>query len=113
MRILLDESLPRRLSRALADHEVQTVAEVGWSGTKNGKLLALASAQFDVFVTADRNLQYQQNLAALPVAVVVLVAHDNRLETLLPLVPELLTCLAILAPNTLTRVGAEGRRQGE
>ena len=77
MRILLDESLPRRLSRSLAEHDVRPVAEGGWSGTKNGKLLALAAVQFDVFVTADRNLQYQQNLAALPVAVVVLVAHDQ------------------------------------
>lgn len=82
----MTQSLPRRLPRSLAEHDVRTVAEAEWSG-------------------ADRNLQYQQNLAALPVAVVVLVAHDNRLETLLPLVPKLLTCLATLVPNTLTRVG--------
>ncbi len=105
MRILLDESLPRRLSRVLTEHTVSTVVEVGWSGVKNGKLLALAAWQFDVFVTADRNLQYQQNLAALPLAVVVMVAHDNRLPTLLPLVPELLVCLAKLTPNSLVRVG--------
>jgi predicted nuclease of predicted toxin-antitoxin system len=105
MRILLDESLPRRLSRALAGHTVCTVVEAGWSGAKNGKLLVLAAGQFDVFVTADRNLQYQQNLAALPLAVIVLVAHDNRLPTLLPLVPELLVCLAKLTPNSLVRVG--------
>ena len=105
MRILLDESLPRRLSRALGEHTVSTVVEVGWSGVKNGKLLALAAGQFDVFVTADRNLQYQQNLAVLPLAVVVLVAYDNRLPTLLPLVPELLACLAKLSPNSLVRVG--------
>ena len=105
MRILLDESLPRRLSRALAGHTVSTVVEAGWSGVQNGKLLALAAEQFDVFVTADRNLQYQQNLAALPLAVVVLVAHDNRLPTLLPLIPALLACLAKLSPNSLVRIG--------
>ena len=105
MRILLDESLPRRLSRALAEHTVSTVVEAGWSGVKNGRLLVLAAGQFDVFVTADRNLQYQQNLAALPLAVVVLVAHDNRLPTLLPLIPELLACLAKMSPNSLVRVG--------
>jgi predicted nuclease of predicted toxin-antitoxin system len=105
MRILLDESLPRRLARAFTGHTVSTVVEAGWSGVKNGKLLALAAGQFDVFVTADRNLQYQQNLAALPLAVFVLVAYDNRLPTLLPLVPELLECLARLSPNSLTRVG--------
>lgn len=105
MRILLDESLPRRLSRTLAEHTVSTVVEEGWSGVQNGKLLALAAGQFDVFVTADQNLQYQQNLAALPLAVVVLVAHDNRLPTLLALIPELLECLATLSPNSLVRVG--------
>jgi len=105
MRILLDESLPSRLSRVLAEHTVSTVVEAGWSGVKNGTLLSLAAGQFDVFVTADQNLQYQQNLAALPLAVVVLVAHDNRLPTLLPLVPELLACLAKLSPNSLVRVG--------
>lgn len=105
MRILLDESLPRRLSRALAEHTVTTVVEAGWSGVKNGRLLALAAEQFDVFVTADRNLQYQQNLAALPLAVIVLVAHNNRLPTLLPLVPELLACLEKISPKSLIRVG--------
>ena len=105
MRILLDESIPRRLSRALAEHTVSTVVEAGWSGVKNGKLLALAAGQYDVFVTADRNLQYQQNLSSLPLAVVVLVAYDNRLPTLLQLVPELIVSLANLTPNSLVRVG--------
>ena len=98
-------SRPRRLSRALAGQTVSTVVDAGWSGVKNGKLLSLAAGQFDVFVTADRNLHYQQNLAALPLTVVLLIAHDNRLPTLLPLVPELLVCLAKLMPNSLVRVG--------
>ena len=72
---------------------------------KNGGLLALAAARFDVFATADGNLQYQQDIAALPLAVVVLVAHDNRLATLLPLAPDLLACLAKLPPNSLLGVG--------
>jgi predicted nuclease of predicted toxin-antitoxin system len=105
MRILLDESLPRRLSRALPDHSVSTVVEAGWSGVKNGRLLTLAAARFDVFITADQNLQYQQNIAALPLAVIVLAAHDNRLPTLLPLVPDLPACLERLTPNSLMRVG--------
>jgi hypothetical protein len=94
-----------KVTRELAGYKVSTVLEAGWSGVKNGKLLALAAEQFDVFVTADRNLQYQQNLSALPLAVVVLVAYDNRLPTLLPLVPELLACLAKLSPNSLVRIG--------
>jgi hypothetical protein len=105
MRVLLDESLPRRLKGELPGHEVATVVECGWSGTKNGKLLALASSRFDVFVTADQNLQYQQNLSALPVSVIVLVAHDNRFETLKGLATALLDALSSVRPGDLMRVG--------
>jgi hypothetical protein len=76
-----------------------------WSGVKNGKLLTLAADNFDVFVTADQNLQYQQNLAALPISVVVLVAFDSRLETLRTLIPEVLSSLARMQPRSLLRVG--------
>ena len=79
MRILLDESLPRELRDDLPGHAVKTVTEVGCSGVRNGELLRRAAENFDVFVTADQNLQYQQNLAALPVAVVVLVARNNQI----------------------------------
>ena len=105
MRILLDESLPRDLIAQLPGHEVATVRSAGWSGVKNGKLLALAATRFDVFVTADRNLEYQQNLATLPIAVVVLAARRTRIEAILPLVPELLALLNQLAPRTLRSVG--------
>ena len=105
MRILLDESLPRELRDDRPGHAVKTVTEVGWSGVRNGELLRRAAENFDVFVTADQNLQYQQNLAALPVAVVVLVARNNRIQSLQPLVPALLARLASLAPRSLTRIG--------
>ena len=105
MRILLDESLPRELRDDLPGHAVKTLTEVGWSGVRNGELLRRAAENFDVFVTADQNLQYQQNLAALPVAVVVLVARNNRIQSLQPLVPALLARLASLAPRSLTRIG--------
>lgn len=78
---------------------------MGWSTVKNGELLVLASASFDVFVTVDRNLSFQQNLANLPVAVVVLRAKANRLADLMPLVPKLLAAIDSVAPNTLTIVG--------
>lgn len=61
-RVLFDENLPRLLAREFADFEVRTVPEVGWAGIKNGKLLRLAEAEFDVFLTADKNLSYQQPL---------------------------------------------------
>ena len=64
MRVLLDECLPRRLKRDLAGHEVTTVPEAGWAGTKNGELLRLAAARFDAFVTIDQGLAFQLNMAA-------------------------------------------------
>ncbi|WP_131112308.1 DUF5615 family PIN-like protein [Sulfuricystis thermophila] len=102
MRILLDESLPRRLRQAIDGHEVVTVVEAGWSGVKNGQLLTLAAKDFDVFVTADQNLRYQQNLSALPLAVFVLKANNNRYPTLLPLVPKLLDELSKPIAKVLT-----------
>ncbi len=105
MRLLLDESVPSKLKRALPSHAVRTVVEMGWSGVKNGKLLALAAADFDAFITVDKNLPYQQNLRALPIALVVLDALSNELQCLLPLMPELERRLAGLAPKTYVRVG--------
>ena len=105
MRILLDESLPIELRDELPQHSVRSVQEMGWSALKNGDLLRRAADRFDVFVTADQNLQYQQNLQILPIAVAVLVAKSNRIQSLKPLVPQLLSALASLAPRTLLRVG--------
>ncbi len=105
MRLLLDESVPRRLRRALPAHTVKTVVEMGWSGVKNGALLALASADFEAFITVDRNLPHQQNVTALPIAVVILVAHSIELQALLPLVPRLEEVLATLQPRSLVQIG--------
>ena len=106
MRILLDESLPSELKAELSEHDVRTVQEAGWSGLSNGELLTLAAPRFDVFVTADQNLQYQQNLSALPVAVVVLVAKSNRLQDLRPLLPDLLDRLSHLPARTFARISS-------
>jgi hypothetical protein len=104
MRLLLDESIPKRLRRSLSEHSVQTVVEAGWSGIKNGALLALAAAEFDAFITVDKNLPYQQNLAALPIALIVLDSVSNELPALLPLVPALLRELSSLKPKSYTLV---------
>ncbi len=102
MRILLDECVPRRLRRELPGHDVRTVPEMGWSGKKNGELLKLMAAQgFDVFVTVDQNLRFQQNLQAAGVAVVVLVAASNRLAALLPLMPAVRAALGSLSPGAV------------
>jgi predicted nuclease of predicted toxin-antitoxin system len=105
MRILLDESLPRSLRGELTSHSVKTVAEMGWSAIENGELLRRATEQFDVLVTADQNLQFQQNMDALPISVIVLAARTNRLDDLRPLIPELLARLGALAPKTFWRIG--------
>ncbi len=107
MRLLLDESVPSRLRRSLPAHRVSTVVAMGWSGVKNGKLLALAAVDFDAFVTVDKNLPYQQNLATLPVPVVVLDSVSIELPTLLPLMPKLEQALSALKARTLVRVSAE------
>jgi len=78
VKILVDESLPRYLKRVLAEHEAQTVQEMGWGGIKNGPLLALAESTFDVFLSGDKNLRYQQNLAGRRLAVIVF--PSNRLS---------------------------------
>ena len=106
MRILLDESLPRKLALELSGHEVQTVQKRGWAGLKNGELLRRASPEFEALVTGDQNLEYQQNLARLSIAVVVLVAANNRIETLRPLIPKLLEVLATIGPGEVIRVSA-------
>jgi len=80
MKLLVDESLPRGLKRELSGHDVATVAEMGWTGRTNGELLELANGDFDVFLTADQGLQYQQNLSGAEIAVVVLAAKTNRLR---------------------------------
>ena len=78
---------------------------MGWAGKRNGELLRLAEGQFDVFVTADRNLSFQQIVARREIGVVVLVAPTNTMESFIPLVPELLAVLPTLQPRTVVRVG--------
>jgi hypothetical protein len=104
MRILLDEDIPRRLGILLVGHQAETVPRCGWAGIKNGKLLALASTKFDVFLTMDQNIEFQRNLATLPVAILVVEAISNRIEHLTPLVPEILKELNHIPPKTLRRV---------
>ena len=106
MRILLDESLPRDLAALLVGHAAVTVRDAGWSGVKNGKLLLLAATKFDVFVTADRNIEFQQNLSALPISIVVLTVRRTRIQAIEPLIPELLKMLNHVRPKTLRKIGA-------
>ncbi len=105
MRVLLDECVPQPLARDLPDHEVLSVAEMGWSGKHNGELLSLAASHgFDMFVTVDQNLRCQQNLRSGRIGVVVLKARTSRLADLLPLVPRLRELLVRVRPGELHEV---------
>lgn len=106
MRILLDECLPKRLKRDLIGHDARTVPEMGWASKKNGDLLGSAEDRFDVFLTVDRNLSFQQNMGRFKIAVVVMVGVGNRLADLRPLIPEVLTVLSAVTPGQVIRVGA-------
>lgn len=105
MRVLLDECVPRKLRRELPDHDVRTVVEMGWSGTKNGALLQRAAGDFDVLLTVDSNLEYQQDTATLAIPVVVLVAFSNDINYLRPLMPRVREVLSALEPGRLYPVG--------
>src|SRR2546429_9897630 len=101
MKVLLDECVTRYLKRDFAGHEVLTIEEAGFKGLKNGRLLQAASGQYDVLVTVDQNLQYQQNLKTFALAIVVLKAKRSTYPTLKPLMPQVLETLEIIKPGEM------------
>jgi hypothetical protein len=107
VKVLLDECVDWRLGRDIVGHDVKTARQMGWAAIKNGELLVLAEQQFDVFVTVDRNLSFQQNLAALSIALVVLHARTNRLADLRPLVPKVLAAIESAIPGAIKIVAAD------
>jgi hypothetical protein len=98
-----------RLSRDIVGHDVKTARQMGWSTIRNGELLASAASEFDVFVTVDRNLSFQQNLPAFSIAVIALRAKTNRLSDLRPLIPDLLAAIPTAKPGAVTYVGVSPR----
>jgi hypothetical protein len=105
VKILLDECVDWRLARDIAGHEVRTARQMGWAAVKNGELLSLASEEFDVFVTADQNLSFQQNVGSFSIAVIVLQAKTSRLADMKELVPGLLRAIPFARPGTVQRIG--------
>ncbi len=97
--------MPRPLAGEVAGHEVKTVQEMGWAGKSNGMLLSLMSGRFDVFVTVDRNLVFEKDVAGLRVGVIVLHAGSNRLEDLEPLVPDILEALKTVRSGSVVHLG--------
>lgn len=104
MRVLLDECLPRKLRSLLTGHEVWTTPERGWSGKRNGDLLAFAQVEFDALLTVDRNLRFQQRVSKFDIGVVVLVASSNTFEALRPLIPAVLETLENLKSGQVLQV---------
>ena len=107
MRVLIDECAPRALRNALAryGHQCQTVQEQGWAGKKNGELLNLAENSFDVLVTIDTNLRYQQNLTGRKIAILLLSAPTNRLDVLTALFPACAQAIAAIKPGDFVEIG--------
>lgn len=104
MRILLDECVDQRFRRELVGHDVATVQEAAWAGKKNGELLTLAAKTYQVFITVDRNLYFQQNFSTFSIAVILLAARTNRLADLRPLAEDVLPELSVLNPGQVSLI---------
>ena len=99
MKILFDKGVPVRLRLSLPWHAVTTVYELGWDEYRNGELLRTAQTDYDVLITTDSNIKYQQRLPGYDIALIVLRAFNTKLESYLPLVPEIETVLADIQPG--------------
>ncbi len=107
MKILIDECVPDELKSALAamGHECETVRRAGYGSKKNGELLILAEGHWDVLLTTDRNIKYQQNMTGRSVSILILRAKSNRMKDLLPLMPACAEALLSLQPGRVEEVG--------
>ena len=102
MTVLLDESVPRLIKTRLPQFDVKTVQEMGWTGIKNGELLAKAEVGFEVFVTADKNLRYQQNLSKRTLAIILL--PTNRVPEVIGLLPAIATAVESAKPGAFLEI---------
>ena len=102
--MLLDECVTRFVKRDLIGHEVHTAEEAGFKGLENGDLLRAASGTYDVFITVDQNLPYQQNVAGLNIAILILAAKRNSYARLKPLLPQALSALETIKPGDVIRI---------
>ncbi len=105
MRVLIDECIDERFRNSLPEHDCQTVRYAGFAGLKNGELLIAAeAAKFDVFLTVDQSVQYQQNLTGRIIAIIILRAKSNRLKDLLPLARACLACIETIQPGQIFKI---------
>jgi hypothetical protein len=104
MKLLLDECVVRDLKRDLTEHEVSTVVEAGFGGLENGQLLRAAAGKYEVLITVDRNLPFQQNIGSFEIAVLILISTGITYADLKPLVPKILNQLSTTQPGKIYRV---------
>lgn len=102
MKIIIDECVPSIVKRGLADRDIVTVQQMGWAGVKNGKLLSLVAPDFDVFITSDQNLRYQQNLSSFGIAVIVL--PSNQVPMVRQLLPAIDEVFVSIRPGDLVEI---------
>ena len=107
MRLLLDECVPRPLKNEFAGHDVKTAREAGLAGLKNGQLLRAAEGLFDVLITVDKSIPYQQNVKSFQLAVLVLIGKRNKYELLKPLIPKALKSLETIQPGSVVRIESD------
>ena len=110
MRLLIDECLPRTIKFIFAagGHKCTTVQEAGFSGKENGELLSLAEGSFDVRITIDKNIRYQQNMSNRKIAILVIRASSNDMDDLRPQIPQALAALDLIKPGEIVEVGLSG-----
>lgn len=101
MRVLLDECVHAGIRKAFVGHSVATVPQAGWSGIKNGKLLALIADSFDVFLTIDQSIRHQQNLSGLPFVIIFVAVPDNTIESYIPLFDAMLQAVEGSRPGDI------------
>ncbi|MCB2261885.1 MAG: hypothetical protein LGR52_02955 [Candidatus Thiosymbion ectosymbiont of Robbea hypermnestra] len=104
--MLLDECVPRKLRREITAESIKTVQEMGWAGIKNGELLRRAFTYFDVLLTTDQNIEYQQNMKSLDIAVIVIIVPQNDINFLRPLMPQVQRTLETIKPAEVKRIYA-------
>jgi predicted nuclease of predicted toxin-antitoxin system len=107
MKLLLDECLPRRAKFPFAEggHECETVRDAGFSGKENGELIALAEKKFNVLITIDKNIRYQQNITGRNIAILIIRAASNDLDDIRPHIPTALAALRTIKPGQIVEVG--------
>ena len=110
MRVLIDECIDERFRNSLSEHDCETVRYAGLAGLKNGELLVAAeTAKFDIFLTVDQGIEYQQNLTGRNIAIIIFRTKSNRLKDLLPLVRAGLACIESIQPGQIVRIGDRSR----